>query len=161
MRFYFDNKVDHNEIRSKKDAYVKTLLIQIIFEVIFIVSTFFLNSLMIIFVLLMFLMMLEEYFSFKNNKLIYEEKGITIVTTANKPFFYSWDDVVSVKDTYANPHVFVNPQKDWNKSRVLEIGVRNYKSKIEYHYYFFTEYSGIYDFLKYYECKIKQKYRDR
>ena len=43
MRFYFDNKVDHNEIRSKKDAYVKTLLIQIIFEVIFIVSTIFLN----------------------------------------------------------------------------------------------------------------------
>lgn len=39
--------------------------------------------------------------------------------------------------------------------RVLKIGIRNYKSRIEYINYLFTEHTGIYEFLEYYESKIK------
>ena len=89
----------------------------------------------------------------KNTSVAYDQNGITITIFTNRHFFYSWDDVISVQDTYADPRLFKGPT-DLNQRRILKIGVRNHKGKIEYLTYLFSHFSGIYQFLDYYECKM-------
>ncbi|MDY4886589.1 MAG: hypothetical protein SO533_02970, partial [Eubacteriales bacterium] len=60
------------------------------------------------------------------------------------------DDVILVQDTYADPRLFKGAT-DLNQRRILKIGVRNHKGKIEYLTYLFLHFSGIYQFLEYYE----------
>ena len=89
---------------------------------------------------------------FKNTSIVYNQKGITITNFTNRHFFYVWQDVISVQDTYADPRLFKG-LTDLNKRRILKIGVCNHKGKIEYLTYLFSYFSEIYQFLDYYEYK--------
>ena len=68
----------------------------------------------------------------KNTSVAYDQNGITITIFTNKHFFYSWDDVISVQDTYADPRLFKGAT-DLNQRRILKIGVRNHKGKMSVH----------------------------
>ena len=142
-----------NEIRPRKDICIKGLWIEIILECVFIMSSIFVDLAMLSFSFIMLLMILYTYLDFKNTSVVYDQKGITITNFTNRHFFYVWQDVISVQDTYADPHLF-RGQADLNRRRILKIGVRNHKGKIEYLTYLFSHFSGIYQFLDYYECKI-------
>ena len=141
-----------NEIRPRKDICIKGLWIEIILECVFIMSSIFVDLAMLSFVFIMPIMILFTYLDLKNTSVVYDQNGITITNFMNRHFFYSWDDVISVQDTYADPRLFRGPT-DLNRRRILKIGVRNHKGKIEYLTYLFSHFSGIYQFLDYYECK--------
>ena len=142
-----------NEIRPRRDICIKGLWIEIILEIVFILSAIFFNLVSLSFVLIMPIMILYTYLDLKNTSVVYDQNGITITNFMNRQFFYSWNDVISVQDTYADPRFFKGPTS-LNQRRVLKIGVRNHKSKTEYLTYFFSQFSGIYQFLNYYECKM-------
>ena len=141
-----------NEIRPRKDICIKGLWIEIILECVFILSSIFVDLAMLSFVFIMPIMILFTYLDLKNTSVVYDQNGITITNFMNRHFFYSWDDVISVQDTYADPRLFKGAT-DLNQRRILKIGVRNHKGKIEYLTYLFSHFSGIYQFLDYYECK--------
>ena len=141
-----------NEIRPRKDICIKGLWIEIILECVFIMSSIFVDLAMLSFVFIMPIMILFTCLDYKNTCVVYDQNGITITNFMNRHFFYSWDDVISVQDTYADPRLFKGTT-DLNQRRILKIGVRDHKGKIEYLTYLFSHFSGIYQFLDYYECK--------
>ena len=148
-----NNHTSTNKIRPRKDICIKGLRIEIILACAFILSSIFLDLEMLFFVPIILLMIVYTYLDFRNTSVTYDQNGITITIFTNRHFFYSWDDVISVQDTYADPRLFKGPT-DLNLRRILKIGVRNHKGKIEYLTYLFSHFSGIYQFLNYYECKM-------
>ena len=148
-----NNTTSLNEIRPRKDIGIKALWIEIILECVFILSSIFVDLATLFFVFIMPIIILFTYLDHKNTCVVYDQNGITITNFMNRHFFYSWDDIISVQDTYADPRLFKGPT-DLNQRRILKIGVRNHKSKTEYLTYLFSHFSGIYQFLDYYECKI-------
>ena len=141
-----------NEIRPRKDICIKALYIEFILECVFIFISIFVDLALLTFVFIMPIIILYTYMDLKNTSVVYDQNGITITIFTNKHFFYSWDDVISVQDTYADPRLFKGPT-DLNHRRILKIGVRNHKGKIEYLSYLFSHFSGIYQFLDYYKGK--------
>jgi len=148
-----NNTTSLNAIRPRKDLFIKGIWVEIILECVFILSSVFLDLEMLFFVPIMLLMIVYTYLDFRNTSVTYDQNGIAITIFTNRHFFYSWDDVISVQDTYADPRLFKGPT-DLNLRRILKIGVRNHKGKIEYLTYLFSHFSGIYQFLNYYECKM-------
>ena len=148
-----NNTTSLNAICPRKDLFIKGIWVEIILECVFILSSIFLDLKMLFFVPIMLLMIVYTYLDFRNTSVTYDQNGITITIFTNRHFFYSWDDVISVQDTYADPRLFKGPT-DLNQRRILKIGVRNHKGKIEYLTYLFSHFSGIYQFLNYYECKM-------
>ena len=144
-----------NGIRPRKDLFIKGIWVEIILECVFILSSIFLDLEMLFFVPVMLLMIVYTYLDFRNTSVTYDQNGITITNFTSRHFFYSWNDVISVQDTYADPRLFKGPT-DLNTRRILKIGVRNHKPKTEYLTYFFSRFSGIHQFLDYYECRMKQ-----
>ena len=140
-----------NEIRPRKDICIKALCVEIILECVFILISIFIDLASLFFVFIMPIIILYTYMDLKNTSVVYDQNGITITIFTNKHFFYSWDDVIGVEDTYADPHLFRGPTK-LEQRRILKIGVRNHKGKIEYLNYLFSHFSGTYQFLNYYEC---------
>ena len=141
-----------NEIRPRKDICIKALYIEFILECVFIFISIFVDLASLTFVFIMTIIILYTYMDLKNTSVVYDQNGITITIFTNKHFFYSWDDVISVQDTYADPRFFKGPT-NLNHRRILKIGVRNHKGKIEYLSYLFSHFSGMYQFLDYYEGK--------
>ena len=147
-----NNHTSTNKIRPRKDICIKGLWIEIILACAFILSSIFLDLAMLSLAFIMLFMVVYTYFDFRNTCVVYDQNGITITNFMNRHFFYSWDDVISVQDTYADPRLFKGVT-DLNQRRILKIGVRNQKGKIEYLTYLFSHFSGVYPFLDYYECK--------
>ena len=148
--------INSNEIRPRKDICIKALWIEIILECVFVLSAILVNLASLTFVFIMPIMILYTYLNLKNTSVVYDKNGITVTIFTNRHFFYSWDDVISVQDTYADPRLFRGPTI-LNQRRILKIGVRNHKSKIEYLTYLFSQFTGIYQFLNYYESMQSDK----
>ena len=146
------NNTSTNKIRPKKDLCIKGLWIEIILACAFILSSILIDLTLLSFVFIIPILILFTCLDYKNTCVVYDQNGITITNFMNRHFFYSWDDVISVQDTYADPRLFKGTT-DSNQRRILKIGVRNHKGKIEYLTYLFSHFSGIYQFLDYYECK--------
>ena len=145
-----NNNTSINEIRPKKDLCIKGLWIEIILACAFILSSILIDLTLLSFVFIMPILILFTCLDYKNTCVVYDQNGITITNFMNRHFYYSWDDVISVQDTYADPRLFKGAT-DSNQRRILKIGVRNHKGKIEYLTYLFWHFSGIYQFLEYYE----------
>ena len=144
-----------NEIRPQKNVFIKSILIGIVFECILVLSSILFDLWMLFFAFAMLLTIIHTYLDFRNTSVIYDQNGITITTFTNRHFFYSWDDVISVQDNYAD-----KGPTDSNARRVLKIELRNHESQSEYFTCPFSSFSGIYQFLDYYECNIKQNCND-
>ena len=149
-----NNTTSLNSIRPRKDIHIKGLWIETILECVFILSSIFFDLAMLSFVFIISLLIVYTCLDFRNTSVTYDQNGITITNFTNRYFFYSWDEVISVQDTYADPRLFKGPT-GLNQRRILKIGVRNHKGKIEYLTYLFSHFSGIYQFLDYCECKMK------
>ena len=101
-----NNNTSTNEIRPKKDLCIKGLCIEIILACVFILSSILIDLTLLSFVFIMPIMILFTCLDYKNTCVVYDQNGITITNFMNRHFFYSWDDVISVQDTYADPRLF-------------------------------------------------------
>jgi len=127
-----------NEIVHRKDVFVAKIFISVVLEIIFILLSMFYNQSLISLAIILPLVNIIEVFRFLNEKMIYDEKGITFNTMWNKKFFYSWDNVISLKDTYIK-----------KEQRILKIDYRDLNGKNAYMVFSFNAYTGVPRFLEF------------
>ena len=97
-----DITFDKNEIRRQTNSYKKSMIFLAAFEL-FSIWVFISKGEAFVFpfIVLPFMFVLATL-DFRNEKMIYDEKGITFQNLYKKQYFYSWDKIVSVEDTYTD-----------------------------------------------------------
>ena len=92
--------------------------------------------------------------------MIYDDKGIIFQNLFKKQYFYSWDKIVSIEDTYTGRPLRLGV--DILKSRVLKIGFIDVNGKVAYMSYFYIYHVGIPRFLDYFlsHQNGEQKYKN-
>lgn len=155
-----DISFDKNEIRPKTNNYRISLIVLTSFELLSI-WIFFSKGVAFVFPFILIpLMFVFSILNFYNEKMIYDEKGITFQNLFKKQYFYSWDKIVSVEDTYTD-----RPRRlgvDILKGRVLKIGFIDVNGKVAYMSYFYIHHIGIPRFLDYFlsHQNGEQKYKN-
>ena len=130
------------QVHQKLKCLIITVLIIVILDVYLVITTFY-QALIITTVFFIFCI-----FSFVNNKLFYDDSGITVSNILKKQFFISWEHVVSIENTINNPMLTRG-----NPDRVIIIKYLS-DEKTEIIKYSYTLYSGLSDFYAYYlTCK--------
>lgn len=106
---YLYNKEDinwnKNEIRQRKDKFLKSLFIMIVLEIFAVSLTLTTRKVFIIAVILIPLFIIYSIAEFCSKKMIYDDKGITFIEFPGKRFFYPWDKIVSIERSLENPLV--------------------------------------------------------
>ena len=156
-----DISFDKNEIRRKTNAYRISLILLATLELFFI-WVFISKGVAFVFPFILIpLMFVFSTLNFYNEKMIYDEKGITFQNLFKKQYFYSWDKIVSVEDTYTDRRVIYFGM-DILKGRVLKVGFIDVNGKVAYMSYFYIHHIGIPRFLDYFLSyqNGEQKYKN-
>lgn len=156
-----DISFDKNEIRRKTNSYRISLILLATFEL-FSIWVFISKGVAFVFPFILIpLMFVFSTLNFYNEKMIYDEKGITFQNLFKKQYFYSWDKIVSVEDTYTDRRV-IYFGTDILKGRVLKVGFIDVNGKVAYMSYFYIDNVGIPRFLDYFlsHQNGEQKYKN-
>ena len=92
--------------------------------------------------------------------MIYDEKGITFQNLFKKQYFYWWNKIVSVEDTYRDGGVVFG--MDILKGRSLKVGFIDVNGKVAFKSYYYIYPVGIPRFLDYFLAPQngEQKYKN-
>lgn len=151
-----DITFDKNEIRRQTNSYKKSMILLAAFELFFISKG---EDFVFPFIVLPFMFVLATL-DFRNEKMIYDEKGITFQNLFKKQYFYSWDKIVSVEDTYTDRRVYFGT--DILKGRILKVGFIDVNGKVAFLSYYYIYHVGIPRFLDYFLAHQngEQKYKN-
>ena len=92
--------------------------------------------------------------SYFNEKMIYGDDGITFVNIWNHSEHYTWDEIV-VEDTFESSHSIGNCPV-----RVVYIRYKNARGRMTRVRYQVNDYSGIQQFLSFYEQMQRRQYNE-
>ena len=155
-----DITFDKNEIRRQTNSYKISMIFLAAFEL-FCIWDFISKgeNFVFPFIVLPFMFVLATL-DFRNEKMIYDEKGITFQNLFKKQYFYSWNKIVSVEDTYRDGGVFFG--MDILKGRSLKVGFIDVNGKVAFKSYYYIYHVGIPRFLDYFlsHQNGEQKYKN-
>lgn len=143
--YKYDANWTKNEIRVRKDEFLGFFILCLVLNIACLVGVFVGKPILLVFVVCLSIGCLFIVLDFVNTKMLYDDKGITFVSALNQKTFYTWDLIVSVEDTFEDARLCGS-----RPGRILKIGCRNSKGKIEYMKYYFGSYVGIVRFLHLY-----------
>ena len=133
------------QVRTKPLMFFIVTPIVLVFEIIAILDH---ELFGIIFPAIFFLLFILMY---TNEKMYYDDSGITLSNMLGHKFFIPWDDVIAVDNTFADPR-FARGRS----GRILRITYISKNGKTENAEFDHTTQYGIYEFMAFYWCTIQK-----
>ena len=142
--YQHERKIHTGVIKMRKDHFVLAFLAFGVFEVIALISPFFMEKSLIVFAMVIPMFMLYISLSYFNEKMIYDDDGITFINMWNRSEHLTWNEVV-VEDTFETSHTMRR-----FPVRVVNIRYKNARGRMLCMRYQFNDYLGIEQFLLFY-----------
>lgn len=139
-----DRKNYTSAIKRRKEHFIIASLVAGVFEMIALISPFFMEKSLIVFAPVIPIFILNITLSYFNEKMIYDDDGITFINMWNRSEHVTWDKIV-VEDTFESSHTMQRLP-----IRVLNIRYTNARGRILCMRYQFNDYLGIEEFLFFY-----------
>lgn len=86
-----------------------------------------------------------------NEKMIYDDSGITLINMLGRKFFISWDDVIAVENTIEDPRLTRGMP-----GMILKITYITKHGKTEIAKFDHTSQSSLYEFMVFYWCTVQK-----
>lgn len=134
----------------KKQVRTKPIMLFIVTPILLVIEIFMiLHATMVAVVpVIFFLLFILMYI---NEKMYYDDSGITLSNMLGHKFFIPWDDVIAVDNTFADPR-FARGRS----GRILRITYISKNGKTENAEFDHTTQYGIYEFMAFYWCTIQK-----
>ncbi|MGN0113914.1 MAG: hypothetical protein ACI396_01150 [Acutalibacteraceae bacterium] len=133
------------QVRTKPLMFFIVTPIVLVFEIIAILDH---ELFGIIFPAIFFLLFILMY---TNEKMYYDDSGITLSNMLGRKFFISWNDVIAVENTIDDPRLTRG-----RPGIILKITYIAKNGKTENAKFDHTYYSGLYEFMAFYWCNIQK-----
>lgn len=131
-------------IKRRKDHFIIASLVASVIEIFALLSPFFMEKSLILFAIVVPIFMFVVCLSYFNEKMIYDDDGITFINMLKRSEHFTWDKIV-VEDTFESSHTMQRAP-----IRVLNIRCTTAQGRIFRMRYPFNDYLGIQQFLFFY-----------